>query len=230
MISIIIPTINEAVNINKLIPFIQKCCAGGTFEIIVADGGSSDNTQQATLTAGAIFICCPKKGRAAQMNAGAAIAIFDILYFIHADTLPPSSFYTDITKAVKDGYGIGRYRTAFSGKRWILKINAFFTRFDWFVCYGGDQTIFVTKAIFNAVNGYNEDLLIMEEYDFTARARINNRYRIFANTAIVSDRKYDTNSWWRVQRANYITVKKFKKGVPQKELLENYKQMLSGLR
>jgi rSAM/selenodomain-associated transferase 2 len=226
MISIIIPTLNEEVNIRRLIPYLQNCCVNKEIEIIVVDCGSTDATTASAESLGAKLIVSPAKGRAVQMNAGARAAKYSILYFVHADTIPPQSFFTDITDAVGAGYETGRYQTKFDSNKWLLKINTFFTRFDWFVCYGGDQTLFVTASLFKKINGYDEKLLIMEEYDFVKRARAFARYKIFSKAAQVSARKYHLNSWWRVQKAHYIIVRLYKKRVSQKELVERYYRLL----
>jgi rSAM/selenodomain-associated transferase 2 len=230
MISIIIPTLNEEANIKKLIPYLQTCSVNKEIEIIVADCGSTDATTAVAESLGAKIIISPVKGRAVQMNTGARAAKYSILYFVHADTVPPKSFFTDITDAVKAGYETGRYRTKFDSSSGLLKINAFFTRFDWFVCYGGDQTLFVTASLFKQINGYNEELLIMEEYDFVKRAREFTRYKIFSKATLVSARKYHANTWWRVQKAHYIIVRLYKKGVPQKELVEKYNRLLKNIK
>ncbi|MEO6538796.1 MAG: glycosyltransferase, partial [Ferruginibacter sp.] len=96
MISIIIPTYNESELIGKLINFLKEFGNKDISEIIISDGGSTDNTAEIAKNAGAQVIISPQKGRAAQMNFGASMATSDILYFIHADTLPPPSFFTDI--------------------------------------------------------------------------------------------------------------------------------------
>src|SRR5436305_11217100 len=89
MISIIIPAYNEEAQIANTIKAIRKQGnAADITEIIVADGGSKDNTVDAAKAAGAIAVACPSKGRAAQMNYGASISNGNILYFLHADTLP----------------------------------------------------------------------------------------------------------------------------------------------
>ncbi len=230
MISIIIPTLNEEQNIEKLLPYLQKCCNGKEYEIIVADCGSTDSTKDIAKNYDAILIATSCKGRAVQMNSGAAVAKFDILYFVHADSIPPKNFFNDIVKAVNDGYGLGRYQTKFEGNKWLLKLNAFFTRFDWFVCYGGDQTLFITKPFFAKMKGYDEKLLIMEEYDLVKRAKEYAKYKIFKKAALVSIRKYETNSWLQVQKANYTIMQQYKKGVPQTELVKNYKQLLNNLK
>lgn len=171
MISIVIPTYNEQENIVKLIHHLKVNSSAKTIEIIVVDGGSEDRTVELAGQAGAITVLFSNRCRSAQMNYGASLATGDILYFIHADTLPPSSFIKDIEKAIAGGFGLGRYRTIFDSKSWLLKLNAFFTRFDLFMCYGGDQTLFIKKHLFTSIGGFNGEMRIMEDYEIVKRAR-----------------------------------------------------------
>lgn len=226
MISIIIPTLNEEKNIERLIPYLQDCCLNKQAEIIVADCGSTDNTRELAASFGVNVIVSSCKGRAVQMNTGAKNAMYNIYYFVHADSLPPKTFFDDIITAVNHGFDIGRYRTKFAGNKWLMKLNAFFTRFDWFVCYGGDQTLFISRKLFTKIGGYDEKVLIMEEYDLVKRAREFSRYKIFRSAATVSIRKYEQNSWWKVQWANYKIVRQYKSGVSQTELVRIYKHYL----
>lgn len=225
-ISIIIPTLNEAANIGHLVRYLAANGEKKINEIIVVDGGSTDDTIACAEKAGAVILRSPKKGRAIQMNLGASVATGNILYFVHADTIPPVSFTKDIEQSVNAGYDLGRYRTRFARKSWKLKFNAFFTRFDMFMCYGGDQTLFVTRELFNKLIGYDENLLIMEEYDFTVRAKSKGRYTILPNAALISTRKYDDNSWWKIQRANYEIVQLYKKGAPQSLMVKRYNELI----
>jgi rSAM/selenodomain-associated transferase 2 len=226
MISIVIPTYNEAENIGKLIGYLFECTVSHNVEIIVSDGGSADDTVEIAKQAGATGMLSPAKGRAAQMNFGASVAKGDILYFIHADTFPPAGFVSDLEAAVAQGYGLGRYRTRFDSNKLILKANAFFTKFDWFICYGGDQTLFITNNLFKKVNGFKEDMRIMEDYEIVKRARQFARYKIFSKAALVSARKYETNSWLKVQLANKTIVDMYKKGASQQEMVNKYKELL----
>lgn len=226
MISIIIPTLNEEENIGRLVEYLFHNSRNDAIEIIISDGGSKDDTLEKALKAGATAVSSTRRGRAAQMNHGASIAKGDILYFVHADTVPPEGYTKDIKKAVEEGFGIGRYRTKFDSKKRILKLNAFFTRFDLFMCYGGDQTLFITKDLFQSIGGYDETMLIMEDYEIIGRARENAAYKIIQKPALVSARKYDKRSWLKVQKANYSIIEMYKKGASQKAMVDSYKLML----
>jgi rSAM/selenodomain-associated transferase 2 len=224
-ISVIIPAYNEAENIGKLVSYLQQHAP--LAEIIVVDGGSTDDTLHTARNTGVSAVLSPQKGRAAQMNYGASISKGDVLYFIHADVFPPTSFVKDIELAIEDGYSFGRYIMRFNTKKWYLRINEWFTRFDWFVCYGGDQTLFVKRNLFESSGGFRSDMRIMEDFEFTKRLKATGaKYKIFKKGALISDRKYDNNSWWRVQQANYTIVKMYKQGASQDEMVNKYKEML----
>ena len=225
-ISIIIPTYCEAASICRLVHYLKDNGRDMLAEIIVVDGGSDDETLHKAKEAGAKAVISPKKGRGAQMNYGASLADGDILYFVHADVLPPKTFAVDIIAAIKDDYDLGRYFMKFDSKKWYLHINAFFTRFDFFICYGGDQTLFITRQMFDKTGGFRNDMLIMEDFEFTKRAKKEGRYKILKKGALISARKYDTNSWWRVQMANKKIVDMYKNGASQEDMVNQYKQML----
>lgn len=223
-LSIIIPTYNEVAIIGKLVGYLRKHSPAA--EIIVTDGGSSDNTLALAIQQGATALQSPQKGRAAQMNYGASMATGDVFYFVHADTLPPISFTKDIEVAIEQGYSLGRYQTRFDSNKFVLRLNAFFTRFNLFECYGGDQSLFMQRQLFEKIGGFDASLRIMEDYEIVTRANAVGKYKIMDGKVLVSARKYDTNSWWQVQKANYTIVKMYKQGASQNEMVERYRKML----
>ncbi len=225
-ISIIIPTFNEAKFIGRLISHLKSCTPNKT-QVIVSDGGSTDQTTSLALQKGALVVRSNKKGRAAQMNYGARFAATGILYFVHADCLPPENFYDKIMEAVEKGFSLGRFCTKFDNPSRLLKVNAFFTRFDWFICYGGDQTLFFKKEIFEKINGFDDDLLLMEDYEIVNRARQYYRYAIMKEKVLVSARKYNQNSWIKVQQAHHKIMKMYQQGANQNAIVEKYNELLA---
>ncbi len=225
-ISVIIPTYNEERNISQLIRTLIENSSKDSCEVIVVDGGSTDDTVTKAEREGALVLTFPRKARGLQMNFGAAQAKGDILYFVHADTIPPRSFVNDILLSVKNNYPIGCYRFQFDSDRWLLKINSYFTRFDRMMFRGGDQSLFVTKEIFNEFDGYADDHIIMEEYDFIKRVRKKYDFRIIPKNVIVSARKYDNNSYLKVNIANLIAFTMFRQGVSQDRIRGFYYKML----
>lgn len=225
-ISIIIPTLNESKTIALLVSHLLLHSKSLVKEIIVVDGGSVDNTLQIASNLGVIAVSSPEKGRAAQMNFGASLSTGDILYFVHADTIPPIDFAQSILEKINDGYEAGRFRTCFDSNALLLFINAFFTRFDLFVCYGGDQSLFIRSSVFTSLDGFNQSMVIMEDYDIVARLKKIARYGIIQKDILVSARKYELNSWWKVQKANYTIVNMYRKGASQADMILRYKKML----
>ncbi|MEM6966323.1 MAG: glycosyl transferase, partial [Bacteroidota bacterium] len=142
------------------------------------------------------------------------------------DTIPPRSFVKDIKAAVAENHPIGCYRFKFNSSKWILKFNAYMTRFDQLFCRGGDQTLFVRKDIFEKLGGYKDDFKIMEEYDFIMRARKEFSFKIIPKDVIVSARKYEGRSWLQVMFANGVVFNMFRWGASQDAMVKMYRRLL----
>ena len=226
-ISVIIPTLNEAKTIGKLVSHLFSNSSNTLEEIIVVDGGSKDATIEKANEAGAKVIQCTRCGRATQMNEGAKNATGDILYFVHSDTLPPKCYLADIRKAIQEGFSIGCFRSTFDSKKPLLKLNGYFSRFDQLWCRGGDQALFVTHSLFEELGGYKDHFLIMEEYDFIIRARKKQAFKIIPNEVLVSARKYDERSFFKVQFANLVVFNMFRFGASQEAMVRTYKRLLN---
>ncbi len=226
LITIIIPTYNEENEIGYLLNYLKSIGLQDT-EIIVTDGGSTDATLEIAERAGITLLKSPHKGRAKQMNYAARFAKGQIFYFLHADSLPPVSFVNDIKTALNEDYKIGCYRFKFRSEKLLLKFNSFCTRFDKIMCRGGDQSLFITKSLFNTLQGYNENYKVMEDYDIIIRAKKENKFKIIPKNVMVSARKYDHNSYLKVNTTNFIVFMMFFLKVDQDKMIGFYRWMLN---
>jgi len=214
-ISIIIPTLNEANNINSLIEHLQKNATNGYhIEIIVVDCGSDDSTQQIVLdyaqTDSRIKLLKSKKGRAKQMNLGARKATGNIFYFLHADTFPPKAYDQLIVEQVKKQNQAGCFRMKFNSSHWWLKLAGWLTKFNHKACRGGDQSLFITKELFETLNGFNEKFTIYEDQDFINKLYVLKEFTVIQKWITTSARRYETNGVWKLQYHFWtIYIKKF---------------------
>lgn len=227
-ISIIIPTLNEAANIGQQLEYFKKFNGLSLLEeILVVDGGSTDDTVAIAQGAGAQVHRAPQKGRARQMNYGAQLAKGQILYFVHADVRPPLTCLLDIQQSIQDQKCIGCFAYHFNSDSRLLRMNAFFTQFDWMANGGGDQTLFILKERFEELGGFDEQLPIMEDFDFVWRAK-KQKYtmHLVKKRALVSARKYEQNSYLKVQLVNALTFLAFRWGVSPAKLAHWYRKQL----
>ena len=86
--------------------------------------------------------------------------------------------------------------------------------------------MFIKRELFETLNGFDDSMRIMEDYDIVMRAKQKDKYGIILKDVLVSARKYETNNWWQVQKANFTIVQMFKKGASQEEMATKYKKML----
>jgi rSAM/selenodomain-associated transferase 2 len=171
MLSIIVPCLNEADGIAATLGALAPMRARGA-EVIVVDGGSRDATvAQARPLADAV-ISAPR-GRASQMNAGAARARGEILLFLHADTLLPDAadaLIVDGLQRLRRGWG--RFDIAIAGRNPLLRVVAALMNVRSRVTgvATGDQAIFVTRSLFTAAGGY-PDIALMEDVALSGRLK-----------------------------------------------------------
>ena len=226
MISIIIPTYNEADQIAQTIIKTYEANGGHQIEIIVADGGSTDETVSIAIRSNAITIFSDKKGRAAQMNKGASVAKGDVLYFLHADSIPPKNFTGSILNAVNKNFSSGCFRLSFDLSHWFLKANCWFTRFNVNAVRFGDQSLFVTKNVFQKIGGFNERLLMMEDQEIIHRIKKHGRFKVMNGIVTTSARKYLDNGIYRMQAIFYGIWLLYYLGFSQKYLLKLHRGLI----
>lgn len=219
MTSIIIPAHKERDNLGRLIKELSHLEHIDSSEIIVALSPESNSSPEQVKRREIQYLKCAKKGRATQMNEASKIAKGDILVFLHADVKPPKSFLNDIQKTIRNGYDAGFFSYKFDKENFFLKINASFTGKDGIFTGGGDQCLFIRKSVFEKLGRFNEEQVLMEDFEFFKRMKKNQvPYTIVQNDLIVSARKYEKNSYVRVNLSNLLLVALFKLGYPGKKL------------
>lgn len=204
-ISIIIPVLNEEKTISKVLSSVAECIKSEDFELIVVDGGSQDQTKKKCFNqieklefhSKCTWVNC-KKGRAHQMNAGALIAKYNLLYFVHSDTLLPEGFDEHIVETLQKA-SAGCFRLKFDSNKWFLRFFAFFTRFNYLVCRGGDQTLFLQKQVFEELSGFDSRYKVYEDNEFISRIYKQYNFRIAENAVITSARKYRKIGFLKLQ-------------------------------
>jgi len=227
-ISIVIPAVNEEKRIAGLIENIRAHESGEEHvsDIIVADGGSSDGTVREAEKAGANVLRCSQKGRAVQMNAGAAAATGDILYFLHADTFPPNRFDKSIIDAISDGAGAGCFQLRFSSTHPVLRFYGWCTRFRTTFVRFGDQSLFVLAKNFQSVGGFDEELTVMEDQKIIGVLKQIAPFTLLDEAVITSARKYHKNGVIRLQFIFGMIVILYYSGARQDTLLHLYNSLI----
>lgn len=226
-LSIIIPVLNEARHIGRLLHHLNTQKITDTVqEIIVVDGGSTDGTISLAQAQKATVISS-LKGRAKQMNAGAAIATGDILYFLHADSFPPNGYDRYIWHEVQKGNKAGCFRMRFDSNHWWLRLASWLTQFPWRACRGGDQSQFITKALFYELGGYNEAYVIYEDNDLINKLYERKEFVVINKKLTTSARRYRENGTWKLQYHFWaIYVKKWL-GASAQELHDYYERKIA---
>ena len=211
-VSIIIPTYNEQSQIESMVRSLPAF--DGSFEILVADGESTDRTPQIVSNLQREFpqhlrlIRC-ERGRAVQLNRGAAEARGETLLFLHADVrLPKEALRILQGGLARDGVVGGNFDIEFGDMELgeIESGGAGFGRADfwdkiftlinrrrrWFGIYYGDSGIFVRRKVFDSLRGFCP-MPIMEDYDFARRLEKAGHTLFLRPPLRVSSRR------WRVQ-------------------------------
>lgn len=199
-ISIIIPVLNEQKNSENIIKYLRENANKENIkEIIFVDGGSIDKTVEVITKYPEVILIKSERGRAIQMNSGAKKASGDILYFLHCDSFSPKHFDTFMIQSVLKGYSSGCFKMKFDSNHIVLKISEWFTKFNSKSCRGGDQSLFVTKKVFQNLKGFNEDFVIYEDNEFIFRLYKKTKFTVIQKNIITSSRRYRENGFFKLQ-------------------------------
>ncbi len=195
-LAIIIPVFNEALSIESTLQSLAPLRARGV-QVIVVDGGSQDNT---------VVLASPladqvvngSKGRARQMNAGAAQARADVLLFLHADTLLPDGADTQVISAIEAGATWGRFDVTIEGRSPMLRVvgTLMNLRSRYSGIATGDQAIFVRADSLARIGGF-PDQPLMEDIELSKRLKCMAAPACLRTHVTTSGRRWDTRGVWR---------------------------------
>ena len=191
MLSIIIPTLDEAAHIEATLAALQPLRAGGG-EVIVVDGGSADATVALAAPLADRVIAAPR-GRATQQNAGARVAAGDVLLFLHADTLLPARAAATIPAQLeRSGRAWGRFDVAIDGGGALLALVATMmnARSRLTGIATGDQAIFARRADFDAAGAFPE-IPLMEDVALSKALRRRSRPLCLRERVVTSARRWE---------------------------------------
>ncbi len=195
-LSVVMPVLNEAGGITATLQALAPLRAAG-HEVIVVDGGSQDSTA-ALAALHASRVLTSAKGRARQMNAGAAVATGDVLLFLHADTTLPAQADVAVLQALARGARWGRFDVSITGGAMLFPLVSALmnlrSRLSGIAT--GDQAIFVERQLFTELGGYANQPL-MEDIELSRRLRAHSRPACLRARVATSGRRWQQQGVWR---------------------------------
>jgi rSAM/selenodomain-associated transferase 2 len=222
-ISIIMPVLNESANLQRAIESTQP---SDDVEVIVVDGGSTDDTCLVAVELGVQVIASPA-GRSKQMNLGAAAATGDILLFLHGDSRLPLGFDRLIrqTMSVNQPPIAGAFRLGIEAPQASLRWVERGVNWRSQVCQMpyGDQGIFLRAKVFNEIGGF-PDLPIMEDFELMRRLRKRGKISIVPQPVMTSARRWLQKGILKTTLINQLMVLGYLVGVSPARLVELYRR------
>lgn len=220
LLSIIIPTLNEESKLSDTLTRLQRA---SSIETIVVDGGSQDRTCQIARQFGTRLLEV-SGGRAAQQNAGAALAKGELLLFLHADTLLPYGYDELIRSALEppgNVAGAFRFKTDHPGK--VLRVVEIFANLRSYLLKlpYGDQGLFMEKRVFHEIGGFSP-MPIMEDFELVLRLRRRGRVVTLNSAVLTSGRRWQQFGVLRTTLINQIMILVFFAGLSSTKLKAIY--------
>ncbi|WP_167784677.1 TIGR04283 family arsenosugar biosynthesis glycosyltransferase [Ramlibacter rhizophilus] len=196
MISVIVPLRNEAALVREAVEALRA--QAGDFELLLADGGSTDGTLEIAQALPGVRCVRSAPGRGVQMNAAAAVARGSVFLFLHVDTRLEPGALLALERAVAAGLQAGAFTHRFDHPDWRLRLVSWGHNLSCRIgrIYYGDHGIFVTRELFERVGGFPE-VPVLEDVMFCERLRRHARGRLLAPVATTGARRFLQLGVWR---------------------------------
>jgi rSAM/selenodomain-associated transferase 2 len=216
-VSVIIPALNEEDFVRGS---ITSAIEDGADEVLVVDGGSTDDTPRVASSMTRVLKSPP--GRGCQMNTGAAAAHGDLLLFLHADTRLTAGAIAAAQQAVRRGAGAGCFRLRFYPDSSVLRVFSAFTALPTRSLCFGDRGLFVSRSLFESIGGYAE-IPIFEDLDIVKRLSRKARFAHVAHTVVTSSRRFSDTGPIRQQALNLALWSAYQLGLSPQRLSRYYR-------
>lgn len=221
-LSVIVPVWMEASGISEVLQALAPLRSAG-HEVIVADAGSTDGTARLA-EALCDHLVVSGKGRAVQMNAGAAVASGNVLLFLHADTHLPPDAPEQLARFINSKRNWGRFDVRLSGERRLFRVIAWFmnhrSRLTG-ICTG-DQGLFVRRGVFEALKGFRP-MPLMEDVEFSRRLRLISRPWCITSPVTTDSRRWEAQGPWRTVFLMWRLRWRYWRGESPESLAEAYR-------
>ncbi len=193
MTSIVVPTLNEEVTVERTIAALARL--HGDKEIIIADGGSTDDTRHRAQGL-ATRVVESTAGRGPQMHAGATVSRGDVLWFVHADTTPPPAALDEIGRTLADpNVAGGSFALTFDGgSRAARRLTAIYPHLRLLGLSYGDASIFVRHSVYDATGGFRPYALF-EDLDLIRRIKRHGRFAHLDCSITTSSRRFENRNF-----------------------------------
>ena len=201
MVSVIIPVLNEAKVLAQTLSQLKLQLNG--HELIIVDGGSTDETPLIAETYGQVV--ASERGRARQLNTGAGMATGEILLFLHADVVLEPGAIEGVEAAISAGYVGGAFEQQIDGDHFLYRLierGANFRARRLGVFYG-DGGIFIRRTHFHQLGGF-PDIPIMEEIGFSRVLRQLGKTTLVAQRIHIAPRRWEQNGIIRTTALNWF--------------------------
>ena len=219
-LSVIIPVLNEAKTIARTLDNLQKTGV----EIIIVDGGSTDQTVEIAQNMGVKTILSPEPGRSMQMNTGAKYATGDILLFLHADTKLPLNYLQCVEETLKKPNTIaGAFSLKIKSQNPLLRVveKGVNARSRFLQMPYGDQGIFLKKETFETIGGF-PNLPLMEDFQLILNLKKQGKIRLAKAPVITSARRWEKLGVIKTTLINQMVILGYFFGVSPEKLKQWY--------
>lgn len=193
---IVVPVLDEAQTLALRLQALQAFRQRGA-RVVVVDGGSQDDTLAIAKDHADLALLAPR-GRAAQMNAGAAACPADVLLFLHADTALPDNADMLVRRATLGPFFWGRFDVRIDSPRPLLRLvsRMMNLRSRWTGIATGDQALFVRHDLFRQIGGFPE-LPLMEDIAISLALKQHGRPACLKERVTTSARRWERHGVWR---------------------------------